>query len=719
MPRRLDKTLADYMVIAISPALITALVASLTFFLLEVLHQGQFEGRLKWVAFLFVGATVLIARISMEEGAERAMMFGVALMVAVWLAMNKFVDYPPGSFVSNFGWLANLAIMGVVWWSSHQLTWNCTLIDDRQDASGQGLLAVAGLNAESGEAAPPDDGAEGTGDPRRLPSWLPKSLNAWAEQPRVRGLASWFARWIAARRRLSTPGVWVVYFSLAALPIFGLGQALIPAEDLGRRQYVFRLLVIYVASGLGLLLTTSFLGLRRYLRQRKLEMPAPLAGAWLGLGGAMAVALMVAALVIPRPSAEYALSSVTGRVGPSEYAPSQYAVIPPDPVYGQGAAGDQAQPGGQASGAAPTRADGSESTTARPPTEGESEGSTVPSPPGTTQPGSVQPGAAQPGASQPGTSQPGTAQPGASQPGTSQPGTSQPGTTQPGAAQQGAAQPGTGQQSGSQPPNGPPQDAPSSATDPGQDEAGQQSTAQRPPDGQSSSSGQASPTGQRPAEGQGPSAPASGQSPPAGQQPPDAGPSQPPPPVRPPWQMPSLGRMAFLLLRWALNLALAAAVIWLVWKYWGSIVQALRDLWQQLFGGQQPTAAGPAEAPAAPPVVPLPFAAYPDPFVTGAARGWTANQLVGYSFAAVEAWAADRGRPRSPDATPLEFAAELSHAAPPLADDFDELAQAYSRMAYGGQALKPADVAGPLVRLWPRLTALANPAAAGAPGGRA
>ena len=28
---------------------------------------------------------------------------------------------------------------------------------------------------------------------------------------------------------------------------------------------------IYVASGLGLLLTTSFLGLRRYLRQRKLQ----------------------------------------------------------------------------------------------------------------------------------------------------------------------------------------------------------------------------------------------------------------------------------------------------------------------------------------------------------------------------------------------------------------------------------------------------------------
>ena len=38
-----------------------------------------------------------------------------------------------------------------------------------------------------------------------------------------------------------------------------------------RRRWAFQLLCVYVASGLGLLLTTSFLGLRRYLRRRGVE----------------------------------------------------------------------------------------------------------------------------------------------------------------------------------------------------------------------------------------------------------------------------------------------------------------------------------------------------------------------------------------------------------------------------------------------------------------
>ena len=62
--------------------------------------------------------------------------------------------------------------------------------------------------------------------------------------------------------------MWIIYFSLAALPLFGLGQALIPVEEEARRRTTFWLLVCYVAAGIGLMLTTCFLGLRRYLRQK-------------------------------------------------------------------------------------------------------------------------------------------------------------------------------------------------------------------------------------------------------------------------------------------------------------------------------------------------------------------------------------------------------------------------------------------------------------------
>src|SRR5205823_13474419 len=126
-----------------------------------------------------------------------------------------------------------------------------------------------------------------------------------------------------AKRR--TPGVTVVWFSLAALPIFGLGQALIPVDATGRRQYVFWLMIVYVGSGLGLLMTTSFLGLRRYLNQRKLRMPMQMTGVWLGVGFALVAVLLLVGALLPRPLAEYPLFDVTpagsDRASASRFAP--------------------------------------------------------------------------------------------------------------------------------------------------------------------------------------------------------------------------------------------------------------------------------------------------------------------------------------------------------------------------------------------------------------
>src|SRR5207253_6550206 len=121
-----------------------------------------------------------------------------------------------------------------------------------------------------------------------------------------------FVRYRDTQRKKHTPGAWVVYFSLVALPIFGLFQALIPAEDGGRRRYTFILMAVYVGSGLGLLLTTCFLGLRRYLRQRNLKMPAAMAGVWVLLGGALIGAFLLIGALLPRPGAPVPLLEWTG-----------------------------------------------------------------------------------------------------------------------------------------------------------------------------------------------------------------------------------------------------------------------------------------------------------------------------------------------------------------------------------------------------------------------
>src|SRR5216683_2517507 len=244
-----QQTLADYVTIALSPVLIMVLVGSLIFFLLEVLYVGQYSGRMQWTLFFFVFGIVLIARISIEQGGGRAMLYGIAMAFVVWLALGAFIEYPAGSPLTALSWAINLGLIGVAWWCAHRLTWDCTYIDDSVDAAGKGVLEAAGLEEPKEEA----DRGSTTEDPES------ESEDSVASRPtplrsrlvRSEGLFAWWDRYCHYRqeqlRKPHTPGVWVVYFSLAALPLFGLGQSLIAAEAVDRRRYAFWLMGIYVA----------------------------------------------------------------------------------------------------------------------------------------------------------------------------------------------------------------------------------------------------------------------------------------------------------------------------------------------------------------------------------------------------------------------------------------------------------------------------------------
>src|SRR3954454_9333229 len=160
MAKKLYMTTADYLVIAVSPALIMALVGSLVYFLIDVFYAGEYEARLDYAFGLFVFAAVLIARISIEEGREYAAMFALPLGGAMFLVLLKFVEHP-----SPFSWLINLLLMAVVWWCADKLTWDSTVIDDDEDASDEGLMQRIGVDgpdaATGGEAKPASVGPTG------------------------------------------------------------------------------------------------------------------------------------------------------------------------------------------------------------------------------------------------------------------------------------------------------------------------------------------------------------------------------------------------------------------------------------------------------------------------------------------------------------------------------------------------------------------------------
>lgn len=285
-------TLADYLVIAISPALIMLLVGSLAFFLLEISYSGQYRERMLWVLGWFVFGSVLIARIAIQEGREHAALFGIGLGAVTGLFAANYADQI----------LIAIILLAVIWWCAGKLTWDCTLIDDSQDASGEGLLQVAHLSDRPQE--PAQDGHEATLD--------------------------------SSRERPHSPGLWVVYFSLAALPLFGIGQLFIPIQDSARRAYAFQLLMVYVTSGLGLLLTTSFLGLRRYLRQRNLQMPSSMTASWLIGGSLLATLILLIALLVPRPQGEYTLTAMIDRMDQKLQQASRFAQLGNDKGRGPG-----------------------------------------------------------------------------------------------------------------------------------------------------------------------------------------------------------------------------------------------------------------------------------------------------------------------------------------------------------------------------------------------
>ncbi len=324
------QTAVDYVTIVLSPLLIMGLVGSLVFFLLEVFYRsdGAFKERLQWVLFFFVFGMVLVARISMRSDiASRFWIYGAVLSLLTYLGMHLFVEYPEE--IRTLAVPINLVLIVVVWWCSHRLTWDCTNVDEDTDLSGQGVLQAAGLEAQ--------------------PPARPDEAQQEKEQP-----ASWwqrFQRYREQRRKKRTLGVWVVYFSLAALPIFGLGQALIPLTAPERRAFTFWLMTVYVACGLGLLLTTCFLGLRRYLRQKGLQMPAAMTGVWLTSGAVVVVVLLVLGALLPRPSAEYSLLDVIDPAGSPQRKASRLAFKGDSPAEDRGQPGatrpDGKEPGGK------------------------------------------------------------------------------------------------------------------------------------------------------------------------------------------------------------------------------------------------------------------------------------------------------------------------------------------------------------------------------------
>lgn len=641
MAKRLDKTLADYVVGGVMPALLIGLLCSLCYFLLELAYSGAYMGQMKWILFFFIVGTVLIARISMRgDISDRAGLYGIALAIAAGLAMIRFVDIPQ-SALGGLGWLIPFSLMSIIWWSAHKLTQDSTW-DDEQEDDGGGLLDAQVSKAQKQE--------------------VQKSKSA-----------DWFDRYQADRQeeqRKKKPGLMVIYFSLAALPLFGVGQAMIPSSNIEGRRYAFWMLTIYVGCGLGMLLTTSFLGLRRYLRGRRLQMPASMTALWLGLGVAMIISLMVlSAVLLPRPEAEYHVSQLVGWATSKERDANSTHFF-------EGSSGKSEKSGPGPNNEKKSGADGKQQGKNGGNQSGRQNGNGQRDPQGgnSTQQGESKTGQ---GKQQDGQGQ-GRGGQGKNQSGNeknqgqgNQGGQQGKGTggnqksdqNGQGKQQDGSKNQGGGKEKGEQGNNSQKsgegnektdkekQGGREGGNDPEKDEKGKEERKDGRQEQQNSGSGSSNPP--------------------------------PPPPPSSPADTPA----SWDWLKWLVYAIMLGGIIFALWKYGRQLWQAILQIWNEILAwwrGLIPTQSGIVGNQIPDPeakVPPKPFAWFSNP-LNQPGNFRSMEEMIRYSFAALHSWAYEQNLGRQPDETPSEFAQRLGQTIKHAHGDIRKLADLYSVVTY-------------------------------------
>ncbi len=279
-----------------NPALIIAMVASLIFFLIEIFYRGPHVLRLNLIMTLFTIATVLISRISIEAGKERAALFATGLALATLATTSVVVDFEYEN-LAMLEFVVIIFLIAIVMWVSNRLVWDCTLLGRRRDVSAMGLL-----EAIRQKIAPSELAVAGKRE-RQKNKGGDESFNV-------------FEFMLGRNGKNSTPGLWVFYLAVAAFPIFGGGQWFVDPNSSGFS--IFFLFAVYLTSGLGLLMVTSLLGLKRYVNKRGVSIPEPVALNWLFVGSMFLVGLLLLISLLPRPDLSSTMSDYLALLRSSE-----------------------------------------------------------------------------------------------------------------------------------------------------------------------------------------------------------------------------------------------------------------------------------------------------------------------------------------------------------------------------------------------------------------
>ena len=667
-----QKDFREWVFAVVGPVLIILLLGSLVFFLMEVFYQGDYPVAVHYVYGLFTVASVLISRISIVEGLERARLFGAALLLAMLIK-------------TGLGFHSIIVL--IAWWSASKLVWDCTFVDNSRDVSSQGMIQLAthslrkfyrrfwrgekDTESTKHDEGPADalathqDEAEIYGDPRE-PLWR---------------------RILLSRKNSNTPGLWAFFFCVAGLPIFGLGQLFIE-NDYSTRSFCTWLFAVYMFSALGLMMVSSLIGLLRYLKSRNATMPDSIARSWVLIGTLFAFVVLGVSWMLPRPTTGISFSR-------SDRGSSQKESKWKSPLSerSKNVEGDSKRSGKSKRGDPNSRSKNLSDDTAesgKQPTSSDGRGNSQKAK-GKKDGGSKGAGGKSNKPQNQGKSK--------SNSNSSKGDPKQKGKK--GSPQKSGgdkkSESNRAEKNGNKNSTGNSKN-PKSGT--GKDSKSR--TQKKSGGNRKQQNNQSSSAGKKPSQSsRGKNSQSRAEKKPESQQGKQSSTN---------W-LAGLWSAIGTILRFLMYVVLIVAAIILAWKYraqliaaWHQFLKELSELWARLF--QKKVAATTAGEPAAEtePLPPLPsFRVFGNPFTSDRAKSMSPDDVVHYTFQALEAWGREFGYGRPEDQTPLEFGRRIQKKHRSLGNGPINLAELYSQSVYGGGAAITAEACEPLRALWQKL----------------
>lgn len=634
---------------------------SLASFLCIVLYSGGYSGALVWTMLMYSMGATAVARITIENDRQYSSLYAIALGIATVYVLVAYVGDP----------IFSIGIVWIVGYLADKIVHDCTIVDDSIDSSGQGLvdsgLSFLKLRRQQHQTALSPSTSEADDADTSSKSKRPRKNPAAGHQP----------------------GRTVLWLALGALPLFGLGQFFLGGDS--KSWNLARiLLTLYLFSALSLLVVTSFLNLRRYLRQRQTEMPLDATIAWLAGGIVIIGLILMIAYIAPLPGKAVASMKapefLTNRspMSASEYGwgdegaeisdenDARSSETGPD-----GSPSGETQSGAKAGGQKGNREDGPAGSDPGGKKQGKGQ-----------DPGGDQPAGGEKNKSSENQSTSGDSKTSGNQQQTNTEQNSQPSQNQ--SQQNQSSQSANDSSSDSSPPS----ESKSEASDSSDDgsKSGEQDSSKAESDSANESESSKNESAEQSKQNSDQSKPNNEQSRPqsenqnqnANQQEEPLSARTKPPPNRSP---PLSGVFSVIagMLKWLIFLGLFVFIAIFIFRN----LDAIMAWWDSLFAEEdrETTSQLPSAKKLKPETPPRPFSSFRNPVGDPDPR-----KVVVVTFQALEAWCREQGVERSPDETPSEFVRRVAVQFPSLGQSAIQVVDAYNRIVYGRAAAAKDDV---------------------------